>query len=103
MCSSDLMEFIQNFVCDEKHMVMYFGDNQFDKFIEAGIITETSLSSRDMSIVYKYHEIPLMRVTSIWHYEDNEIYMNSNEELLGSAVFLYLGSYYRDCDENASK
>ena len=97
------MEFIQNFVCDEKHMVMYFGDSQFDKFIEAGIISESSISSREMGFVYKYHELPIMRIAGIWSYVDNEVYMNENEELLGSAIFIYLGSYYRDYDANGSK
>lgn len=90
--TNDDMEFIQNFVCDEKHMVMYFGDSQFDKFIEAGIISKLSISSGDMSVVYKYHELPSMRVSCIWHDEENEIYLNDNEELLGTIIFNYLGN-----------
>lgn len=98
------MEFIENFVCDEKHLVMYFGDSKFDKFIEAGIISDsTLLSSGDMSVVYKYHDLPSMRVSCIWHEEDNEIYLKDNEEVLGTVIFNYLGSYYRDYDANGSK
>lgn len=97
------MDFIQKYGCEYKRIVMYFGDNQLDKFVEEGIVSGLSLSSEDMGLVYKYHEVPSMRVSVIWHDEDNDIYMNNNEEILGSVIFNYLRNYYMDFDLNASK
>lgn len=95
LSKSDL-ETIKRYTYEEKYIFIYLGMEQYSTLVDAEVFAqEVGLGSIDGIAVRHFGET-VIQTSGIWDEQGNQYYQDSNDELLGEAIFLYLRTCYSE-------
>lgn len=84
--SQDELEIIKSKVFDDKIDLFYFGRNNYQNFVDAGIFSQ-EFNANDMFLGVIYENEIKTELLGVWDTTANELYKTKNEKLLADNIY----------------